>query len=522
VVIAPAIRYRDAMRFSSSLRSVSLLAISTAAALAGCSTGGEGTGETMNSASGSSGETGPGGTTGDATSSPTTSPPTTSSPTTGETTTGNTADPTNETSTEATGVMTTAMSESSSEGMTQGSTTIEETTGGSSGEPGMDGDGDGTPDDADNCPAVENAGQENGDADALGDACDNCPAVDNPGQENLDGDELGDACDDDDDGDGAPDQMDNCPVDANPDQTNSDKDPNGDACDDDDDDDTIPDEMDNCPQIPNQDQKNVDGDGLGDACDDDLDQDGIPNGDDPFPDNKDLPGVVTPFKMYAHSSSTLYTVDVVTYDVVQVGPFKFSNDACDHSMTDVAIDRWGVLYGVTFGCGYVIHPMTGQAYKLGSLPSSFNGLTLVPKGIVDPNKDALIGISNAGGWYHLKLTNGVFQAQQLGSYGAGYTSAGDAFSIEGVGTYAAVNKQGVNNATVIVSVDPANGKVTGELATLQGYPTVYGLAGWEGLIVAFNSGGELIKVDPVTKMVTVLGDKNITWWGAGVGTVIPQ
>ena len=63
---------------------------------------------------------------------------------------------------------------------------------------------------------------------------------------------------------------------------------------------------------------------------------------------------------------------------------------------------------------------------------------------------------------------------------------------------------------------------TVDSVSLQGYPTVYGLAGWEGLIVAFNSGGELIKVDPVTKMVTVLADKNITWWGAGVGTVIPQ
>lgn len=385
-----------------------------------------------------------------------------------------------------------------------------------------DGDSDGLGDACDSCPAAENPGQEDGDADLLGDACDNCPADENPGQEDADADGQGDLCDDDDDGDGAPDGADNCPADANPGQEDADKDGQGDACDDDDDNDGDPDAMDNCPLIANADQKDGDGDGKGDVCDDDLDGDNIPNGDDPFPNDKNLPGVVVPFKMYAHSSGVLHTVDVTTYDTVQVGAFKFSNDGCDHSVTDVAIDRWGVLYGVTFGCAYVIHPQTATAYKLGSLPQSFNGLTLVPKGVIDPNKDTLIGISNAGGWFRLTLMNGVFQAQQLGTYGPGYSSAGDAFSIEGVGTYAAVNKQGVVNATVIVSVDPANGKVLGELATLNGYPTVYGLAGWEGLIVAFNSGGQLIKVDPMTKAVTLIGNKGVSWWGAGVGTVLPQ
>ena len=360
------------------------------------------------------------------------------------------------------------------------------------------------------------------DGDGIPDPDDTCPDVPDPNQEDTDGDGMGDACDDDDDDDTVPDGMDNCPLDPNTMQEDADKDMMGDACDDDDDGDGDPDNMDNCPLVPNPDQKDTDGDGLGDLCDDDLDGDKIPNPDDIFPNDPNLPGVVKPFFMYAHSSSVLHTVDVMNYQTAQVGAFKFSNDGCDHSVTDVAIDRWGVLYGITFGCAYVIHPMTAQAYKLGTLPQSFNGLTMVPKGIIDPNKDTLIGISNAGGWYKLTLMNGVFQATLLGTYGAGYTSAGDAFSIEGVGTFAAVNKQGVNNATVIVTVDPANGKVLGELATLVGYPTVYGLAGWENLIIAFNSSGDMIKVDPMTKAITPLGNKGVVWWGAGVGTVLPQ
>jgi hypothetical protein len=159
-----------------------------------------------------------------------------------------------------------------------------------------DGDGDGTPDDTDNCPGVSNPDQMDTDGDKLGDACDddddgdgtpddtdNCPLVSNPDQKDTDGDKKGDACDDDDDGDGTPDGTDNCPLVSNPDQKDTDGDKAGDACGDDDDGDGTPDGTDNCPLVSNPDQKDTDGDKAGDACDDDDDGDGIPDGTDNCP-----------------------------------------------------------------------------------------------------------------------------------------------------------------------------------------------------------------------------------------------
>lgn len=359
------------------------------------------------------------------------------------------------------------------------------------------------------------------DADGVPDDGDNCDDVPNEDQLDTDKDDIGDACDEDDDGDGIPDPDDNCPLVANPDQTDLDKDNIGDVCDPDVDGDGILDVDDNCDLTANPDQKDTDKDQVGDVCDDDKDGDSIPNDADVFPDDGGQPGVVIPKKIYAHSSSALYTVDVVDYAVGNIGAFKWPNDGGGHQMTDIAIDRHGVLYGVTFDRLYVCNPTTATCFNLGTLPGSFNGLTWIPAGTLDPDKDSLIGISNAGAWNHLKVVNGQVMSQPLGTYGVGYTSAGDAFSIEGVGTFAAVNKQGVNS-TVIVTVDPLNGKVLSELAVTQGYNAIYGLAGWEGLIIAFNSGGEMIKIDPMTKLVTNLGDKNIGWWGAGVGTVLPQ
>ncbi len=127
----------------------------------------------------------------------------------------------------------------------------------------VDSDGDGVPDDIDNCPTIANAGQEDADGDGVGDVCDdctdidgdgfgdpgypantctddNCPTIANAGQEDADSDGIGDVCDDctDIDGDGFGDPgypantciVDNCPLTSNPGQEDADSDGIGDAC----------------------------------------------------------------------------------------------------------------------------------------------------------------------------------------------------------------------------------------------------------------------------------------------------
>jgi hypothetical protein len=49
--------------------------------------------------------------------------------------------------------------------------------------PPVDSDGDGIPDNVDNCPHVANPDQKDTDGDGVGDACDNCPTVSNPTQD---------------------------------------------------------------------------------------------------------------------------------------------------------------------------------------------------------------------------------------------------------------------------------------------------------------------------------------------------
>lgn len=223
--------------------------------------------------------------------------------------------------------------------------------------------------------------------------------------------------------------------------------------------------------------------------------------------------------MYAHTSSALYKLDLKTKSFSLVAAFSF--DKSGGSVTDIALNRDQNLYAVTFGDLFVCTTATAKCSWQMKLPTSFNGLTFVPIGTVFADQEALIGIANNGGWHLIDFKAAKPSLKQLGSYGSGYTSSGDAFSVLGIGTFATVKKGGVSG-DVLVKVDPKTGKVLQDLGAI-GASDLYGFAWFDGVFYGFAASGQVWDIDVGTGKGKLLGGFSIpkvSWWGAGVSTEI--
>ncbi|MCP4290119.1 MAG: DUF11 domain-containing protein, partial [Gammaproteobacteria bacterium] len=142
----------------------------------------------------------------------------------------------------------------------------------------IDSDGDGVPDDLDNCPNVANPGQEDADNDGFGDVCETCPNDPDKTEAGICGCGVTDT---DSDGDGIADCNDECPNDPNKTE------PGDCGCgvvDTDSDGDGTPDCNDNCPTDPNKTEPGICDCGV---ADDDSDGDGTADCIDECPDDPD-------------------------------------------------------------------------------------------------------------------------------------------------------------------------------------------------------------------------------------------
>ena len=253
----------------------------------------------------------------------------------------------------------------------------------------------------------------------------------------------------------------------------------------------------------------------------DRDDDGVPDEADRWPDDPDLPGVALLEYVYAQTSDRLFRMDVKTYLLQEMGAFAWPPDGKTHQMTDIAIDRWGALYGVSFDALYTCHPETARCQPLGALPpgNTFNGLTFVPASLFGVPHDVLIGVSREGNWYHLEVSPGPVNVTPLGSYGA-FCNSGDVYSVEGLGTFAAAKPDPCAGDDLIVGLQPRDGAVTRTVVRLAGYTQIWGLAGWNQYAFAFDAGGDILAVDVEDATFQVIKKTEHAWWGAGTRTVI--
>jgi hypothetical protein len=230
--------------------------------------------------------------------------------------------------------------------------------------------------------------------------------------------------------------------------------------------------------------------------------------------------------VYGHSADTLYRLDTKALNVTMIGPFTdTAGGAPITDMTDIALDKDGTMYGVTFGDLYRIDYKSGgvRCTHLATLSTEFNGLTFVPAGTIDPAAEVLVGVALDGGWWRVDVTSGATSAKltQLGSYGGSIGSSGDTVGIIGDQVYATVTGLGTDDHVIVV--DPKTGAMTKDLGG-TGVNGFWGVGYWGGVMYGFTSDGSLYSIDLKTAKTTKIPITNAPsggWWGAGVTTSAP-
>lgn len=249
--------------------------------------------------------------------------------------------------------------------------------------------------------------------------------------------------------------------------------------------------------------------GGSDAADAGPDTDDVAAEVEPPPQPKGLDAI------FAHSSSQLYKLDKNVFTFI--GAFGFNKNA--GQVTDIALDDTGKLFAITFGDLFECDKTTAMCTWLATLPQSFNGLTFVPKDTAVAGKPALIGIANSGDWNLIDVAGGTAKITKLGAYG-GFTSSGDAFSVETVGTYATV-KAGLAFTDKLVQVNPATGAVLKTVGD-TGVGDLWGVAWSGGTLYGFSANGKVYAIDIQTGKAQpapgLLVPNGVSWWGAGVST----
>ena len=221
--------------------------------------------------------------------------------------------------------------------------------------------------------------------------------------------------------------------------------------------------------------------------------------------------------VYAHTADELYRVDPDTLAITKVGSFAWSNGG--DSMTDIAIDKTGLMIGVSATSVYRVDTANATATRLSNgLTGQFNGLSFVPASMLgQTGDDVLVATRNEDGVvFWIDPSNG--SKTPIGDMGSQFSSSGDLVAVEGFGTVQTVDN-GVS-ADGLVKLAPNTFTATA-IGSNTGFADIWGVAFWKGQIFGFTDNGEFILIDPVTGKGTLKQSGGPAWWGAAVNTLAP-
>lgn len=187
------------------------------------------------------------------------------------------------------------------------------------------------------------------------------------------------------------------------------------------------------------------------------------------------------------SSGNLGTVDVATGAATVIGNMGAT-------MTDIAFDPSGNLYGVTFTDLYAINKTTAATTLIGSLGTAVNSLVFDGSGTLYAANNNLYSINTGTG-----------AASLIGNGGAPYSSSGDLAFVGGKLYLSSTPGDS------LIELDTATG--AGSLIGNIGFGSVFGLATDNNIDLYGISGTTVLSIDLITGAGTAL----VNYGGSGLG-----
>jgi hypothetical protein len=290
-------------------------------------------------------------------------------------------------------------------------------------------------------------------------------------------------------------------------------------------------------------------------------------------------GTSGPTLLYAHTNTKLFKVDPTspTLAATPVGDFDcIGGTNQDTSMTDLAVDRKGNLWGVSQTAFYELSIQGSSVHCVSTTPLNnpngvkFYALTFAPKGVLDPNREVLVAGNSAGELWEIDQAGNLSQHGTFGNvpandgHGHSYDSknvgqpwelSGDIVFLENGGSpvgFATVRdcptppySSNCDAADTLIEINvPKLGhtstgsvlqSVRGQIVKRAGcndtsgtsYGKMYGIAALGSKVYGFSHDGAIVDIDNTDGGACLVSfDAANLWSGAGVTTaakvIVPQ
>ncbi len=207
---------------------------------------------------------------------------------------------------------------------------------------------------------------------------------------------------------------------------------------------------------------------------------------------------------YACSDDSLYKVDLKTTAITLIGPLT----GCFESaiISDIAVDSTGAIYVVNGNLNKV-DPATGACTKIGTGQVNATGLAFLPKGLLDPDKEVLVGY-DAATYELVDTTTGKTQA--LGYLAKNrpavtLSSSGDLVYTKDKHLYVSVHgldDGGKNCGDCLVETNPLTGAIIQSFGDIK-HQNVYGLASWNFDVFGFTNDGVVFQMHRQADALTI-------------------